>query len=259
MTKDVPSIERFNGKSWRPGGYSAQSPPLVDLDLPETWPQEFRALVEDLGDSPQSLDEFLDQDLEQRASSLFEGHLLTAYHCTRLTRTELESVRNEGLIPLSASHTKVRLERAAESGDISGEQRDWLLREHLAHDPNRAGQVCLFTDKASLNVAREVGWLLRAWGGEGINMSVHTGSPEFQVFETIGIPTVVIAALDLSVHGGRFHPGLVLSALRTLKSDDGGTSVYSWTGVGPNNIIGLEHPNSKFWIEHVWTPAGGFR
>jgi hypothetical protein len=232
---------------------------LVDLDTPKTWPHEFREFIERCDRSCLSFNDFIDGDVESDAAELLDGRLVVAYHCTRLTKSEIVSVREAGLVPLSSTFTRIRLQRAAEDGEITSEQRDQLLDSHLADDENRAGQICLFTDKASLSDSGQIGWLVRAWGGEGINMSVHTQSSEFRMFESIGVPTVVIASLDLRVHGGYRHPGLVLSAIRTMRGDAGGTSIYSRAPIGPENIVSLEHPNGEFWSRFVWTPREGFR
>jgi hypothetical protein len=232
---------------------------LVDLDEPDTWPSNFRKFIEELANDFDPSEGLLDPQVEKFAKTILDENPLRGYHCTRLTLEEIESVRQEGLLPLASDHIKRRIDRILERRLITKELKLRLLDSTAGDETNRLGQIWLFTSTKSLQDPRKVGWLLSAWGGEGINMRVGSRSPDFQVFESIGVPTVVIVALDLRIHADSIHPGLALSALRTLLGLDGGTSIVSGQPIIPEHIIGIEHPSGEYWIENVWTPLGGFK
>lgn len=119
--------------------------------------------------------------------------------------------------------------------------------------------VWFFTERAALSQAPQIGYLVEVWGGEGINMALRGGSPEMERLERVGIPSVVVAGIDLDRHCDYAHPGILAAAVRQLRSGDGGTSIMSHSTVGPEWIEAVEHPGGQFWEQYVWTPQGGYR
>jgi hypothetical protein len=107
--------------------------------------------------------------------------------------------------------------------------------------------------------ATQIGYLVEVWGGEGINMTTPSHSPEMKRLERIGEPSVVICALDLSVHCQYGHPGILTAAIRQQLTGSGGTSLQSGVTVTAEHIGGIEHPGGSFWDQYVWTPRAGFR
>lgn len=232
---------------------------IVDLDDRRTWPRSFGRFIFDLSQVSDFEDSFLPDEVERAAVDLLRGCLIRVYHCTRLTQREIANVRENGLRPLSLDFTETRIANAREDGEITQEQEEFFRKVHVASDSNRQGLIFLFTDRAGLSNAPSIGWLLSAWGGEGINMGVETKSPEFRVFESIGIPTVVVATVDLDLHASRIHPGLALAALRKLHGSTQGTSIVSEVTISGEYIERLELPGSKFWELYVWTPRAGYK
>jgi hypothetical protein len=231
---------------------------IVDLDDRRTWPRNFARFVSDLSEEDDFGDSFLPDEVEDAAVELLQGHLVRAYHCTRLTKREILSIREDGLLLLSREFAMSRLANARTDGLLTLAQEDWLRSINVADDPNRRGRIFLSTDRASLTVASSVGHYLSAWGGEGINMNIESRSAEFRFLESIGTPTVVVAAVNLSDHGSRLSPGLALAALRKVRSVDGRTSFVAERTIGAEYIERLEHPESDFWVRYVWTPRGGY-
>lgn len=90
-----------------------------------------------------------------------------------------------------------------------------------------------------------------------MNFGVESRSPEFHLFETIGIPTVVVVNVDLTIHAARIQPGLALVAVRKLQRRTDETSIVSEIAIGRECIERLEHPESEFWDRFVWTPRNG--
>jgi hypothetical protein len=237
---------------------SALDSHIVDLDDRRTWPRDFRRFISSLPDTIDVEDGPLPDDVELMSNEVLRGHLVRAYHCTRLTMREVASVCAEGLVPLSRAFTEIRIANARADGELTVAQEEWLFAVNVASDPNRQGHIFLFTDRAGLSKASSIGWLLSAWGGEGMNMGVETRSPEFRVFGSIGTPTVVVAAVDLAIHAARIHPGVALAALKRFRSISDGTSIVSQAAIDAEYIERIEQPGSEFWNRFVWTPRGGY-
>jgi hypothetical protein len=231
---------------------------VVDLDDVSTWPDSFLRYVRKLDGEVDAEVSFLSQAIESQAIRSLDGSLIHAYHCTRLTDRESVSVREIGLQPLSFSNAESRIENARIDGEITEDEAFWMKSALVAKEENREGHTYLNTNRSGLSDATSVRWLLSAWGGEGINMGVGTKESRFRRYETIGTPTVVIARLDLGIHGSRISPGVALAALRQLRTGSGGTTVVSDSGVGAEFIESLEHPGGVFWKRYVWTPKNGF-
>ncbi len=231
--------------------------PIVDLDDASTWPAPFRAVVEQAASKTEE-DAWLSDGDELAAVNALSRYRVRAYHCTRLTPREVHGIRSTGIRPLSREFTRERLVNAVADVHLTEQEAALYEQATLASEANRAGMVWLFTDRASLADASQIGYLVEVWGGEGINMAFHSHSPEVKRLERVGTPSVVIVAIDLCVHYQRSHPGLLTAAVRTLRLNGGGTSIQSSVAVGPECIEAIEHPGGLFWNLYVWTRRGGF-
>jgi hypothetical protein len=231
---------------------------IVDLDDANTWPTRFGALVEQAAVGADE-DTWFDISDEAAVEDALTGCRVRAYHCTRLTPREVEDIRFGGLRPLSPEFTLARLTHAVEDGHLTDQEAALYGNTTLPKARNRAGRVWLFTDRASLASAPQIGYLVEVWGGEGINMVLGSRSVEMDRLERVGTPSVVVAAIDLDVHCQRAHPGILTAAVRQLLSKDGGTLIECGVKVGPEYIEAIEHPGGSFWDRYVWTPKEGFK
>jgi hypothetical protein len=230
---------------------------IVDLDDLSTWPASFRRHV---GQAERSAEPepFFGISDDLAAIATLQGARLRAYHCTRLTPREVQSVHTDGLRPLSPEFTFERIADAVTDGHLTEEEGEFYGRTDRPRASNRAGLVWLCASKETLADGHAIGNLVEAWGGEGINMAINSRSPEFKRLERVGRPTVVIAAIDPTVHYARGGPGILSGAVRRLREDVGGTSIECHVAIGPEFIEAVEHPGGAFWSNHVWTPRRGF-
>lgn len=229
----------------------------VELDDVTTWPTVFRTVVEARAANSEK-DDLFDPIDEKRAIQALDGERLRVYHCTRLTKREVDSVRSEGLKPLSVEFTQERIRSAVADGHLTEVEGAFYGQTTLPRDENRSGMVWLFTKRASLSQPAQIGYLVEVWGGEGINMALSSRSPEIRRLERVGTPSVVIAVIDLSRHCDRSYPGVLAASVRHLRYGDGGTSIMCRSIVGPECIESIQHPGGEFWERHVWSPSSGF-
>ena len=73
-------------------------------------------------------------DVLAKASDLIAGAAIIGYHCTRLHGDEIDSIRRDGLLPLSAALAEERVRRRVAAGDLSVEVADLILSKSRADD-----------------------------------------------------------------------------------------------------------------------------
>jgi hypothetical protein len=190
------------------------------LDGIDTWPQSLRDLLNSERDLIRS---YLQE--EKRIHDLVEGdvlirlrppknpHLLRwnsivetirqlirdysiiGFHCTRLTETEIQGIRANGLRPLSPAFTQQRIERLVQEGRISPAAAQALIERNESSASNRAGHVCFFHCLSTLRDASGLYRLFRSWGGEAVYYHHEEDSPAREELRRIGTPCIVVGSL----------------------------------------------------------------
>lgn len=116
-----------------------------------------------------------------------------AYHCTRLTESEMEAMICNGLACLTGAHLRERLARRADAGDITAEDMERLLdraRARMTEWPEgRAGKIWAVPSPRPLADPDELGNPLIYWGGEAILSLVHADRYKLA---NIGLPCIVV-------------------------------------------------------------------
>ncbi|MEV6857449.1 hypothetical protein AB0M89_27025 [Streptomyces microflavus] len=189
--------------------------PIVDVDVPATWPAPLVGLVGELADkarlSVHAPENYQDLDLtshEDTALALLEGHLVRARHHTRLLDHEKDAIRAQGLRLLDAQLVNDRLHQAHALGYLTVQERERLqaVNETVPGQRGRGrreGQVCLtLSAAAQLHHVHGIHRLLTYWGGEAIYRQHGEGSPALATkLRSLGVPSVVTALLDLAAAG----------------------------------------------------------
>lgn len=227
---------------------------IIDVDLPDTWLEEVHNRVAYYarrleGSSASTLDLDISFDEQEAFREELAGTQVKVYHATRLLDHEVESIRAEGLIPLSADLVRTRIKRAAERGALSQDERDELLAGNLfdAGDnvSNREGQVCFFLSVEVLSHSVSGVWnLMTKWGGEGIYFGSFSDLTETRL-KLVGRPSVVVAAVDLSpsqlIHP--VYPGVLKSFVGRLRNhEDYAADVLYKAPVPPVQILDIWQP-----------------
>ena len=157
---------------------------LIQIDRPESWPEE---LKQDLRRASQ-----LSIDNQVRVvGRALEGHTIKGWHCTRLTDTEVDAIRERGLHPPSGETLRRRLEEVAETGLIAKEARDRLLVENSANDGNRTGKIWFCFDRPCKRDEGAIGRFFSHWGGEALYRHHEKDSVTGPILARVGKPRVI--------------------------------------------------------------------
>ena len=193
----------------------------IDEDDQTTWPPQVIKIVNKWaeqykGTTRHTCDLALSLDDENEFRKLLSGHLLRAYHCTRLLPHEVRMIKETGLRPLSANLLCDRINALQEARIINHEEAEELRKTHVfatGEQQNRENKVC-FT--LSMNTFRHnfdgCKPLLYNWGGEGMYMS-YNKSDILNKLTSLSKATVVVAFIDL---GQQNSPHAVFPALHKV-------------------------------------------
>jgi hypothetical protein len=182
--------------------------PVVDVDDSTTWPDQLTHRVHELAEQQRDLiddpTEFACSDLDllerdAEVRQLLDGYLLRGYHASRLLAHEADTIRAHGLRLFDTELGTDRLDAAVKHGYLTTDEHATLVQGVVLTD-NHVGQVCLFLSKTTLTEdAGGLNLLLSTWGGEAIYWPhIHTENPMNAKLRSIGIPSIVVALLDLS-------------------------------------------------------------
>ena len=242
---------------------------LIDVDDPQTWPQDIAAHVEETAERLRGTTEYasdlrLDPSEDETFRSLFEGRLVRSYHATRLLEHEVASIRERGLIPLSPGLISWRIDEALERGFISEEEASRLrlgnvFAERSRTAGTRAGHIALFISRPTLDLHVSGLWsLLSNWGGEGVYMSAGGHELEKEgVLRRLGAPAVVVAGVDVAGSWRRhlIFPGIANSFVgRFLGFEDYGSEVHYYEPITADRIFDIWSPGEAEYDRHGELP-----
>jgi len=152
------------------------------------------------------------QEAAGRVRELAEAYPVVGFHCTRLTRDEIDDVRSNGLRPLSPCFTSQRVDRRVRDGLISPRSAHEFKAANETTAGNRRGMIWFFHCLSTLRDEGAIYRLFRSWGGESIYCRHETNWRPHPVLSRIGTPCIVVATLQPSDVGGlrSFEERLIL-------------------------------------------------
>lgn len=132
--------------------------------------------------------------------ALLRRHTLEGgHHCTRLTESEMASIRRDGMTLQNGRSPAARIQLLRETGVVDEVSARNLTNNNWADQSNRAGVLwfCFYPPKLARESGIEI--FLRNWGGEGLSRP-HTADPVLgRLLSTIGTPCVVIADVPITL------------------------------------------------------------
>ncbi|MEU1227992.1 hypothetical protein [Streptomyces sp. NPDC005828] len=191
---------------------------VVDADDPTTWPQPLADLVYELADDarrkhhdPENYEDLDIDSYEKTVRHVLEGHVVRAWHSTRLLDHERESIRVQGLRLLTPDLVNERLDQARERGFLtSSEHKTLRANNHTVPEhrgwAKREDQICLRLSTAAVVHHGGGGRLLTCWGGEAL-YALHEGTASELAtkLRSLGTATIVTALLDFTTPGAGPH------------------------------------------------------
>lgn len=228
----------FMAPAWPPGGPvgDVDSPgrrrtlsavvanPVIDVDQPNTWPDETRRWAEQRAEALAGSEEYT-SDLSSRLReeeddfrATFGAKKLLAYHCTRLLPHEQQSIRSAGLRVLDETLVHDRIAAAQAQGVLSERARHQVASRNVYAVNNTAGredQICFVLGRSTFDEdADGCHRLLNHWGGE----AMRGGPGDAPLLTEFGTPTIIVAALNLtsSWRHSTTHPALANVFVGTL-------------------------------------------
>lgn len=231
--------------------------PIVDVDVPATWPDPLAGLVGVLADdarrSGHAPECYQDLDLlshEDTVLAHLDGHLVRARHYTRLLDHEKDAISVQGVRLLNAQLVNWRLDQAHALGYLTAVelrtvnetvpgQRGWGKRED---------QVCLTLSAApQIHHIDGIHRLLTYWGGEAVYWQHCEGSPALAgKLRSLGVPSVVTALLDLAAPAQERHsvfPSVVhVFVGKALGHEPADADVFYRSPIPPQRIESIVSP-----------------
>ncbi|MGW3387355.1 hypothetical protein [Streptomyces cinereoruber] len=248
--------------------------PIVDVDVPATWPRSLADLVGELADDARYTDHapeyYQDLDLlsyEGTVLAHLEGHLVRARHHTRLLEHEKDAIRAQGLRLLNAQLVNDRLDQAHMLGCLTDAEHE-RLRSVNETVPGQRGwgrredQVCLTLSAApQTHHVDGIHRLLTYWGGEAIYWQHCEGSPALAAkLRSLGVPSVVTALLDLATpvpEGHNVFPSVVhVFVGKALGHEPADADVLYRSPIPPQRIESIVSPGDQAYDRFPHLPRG---
>ncbi|MEU7028851.1 hypothetical protein AB0A60_19445 [Streptomyces sp. NPDC046275] len=248
--------------------------PIVDVDVPATWPRPLADLVGKLADDARHADHapeyYQDLDLlshEDTVLAHLEGHLVRARHHTRLLDHEKDAIRAQGLRLLNAQLVNDRLDQAHALGYLSNAEHEKLrsVNETVPGQRSwgrREDQVCLTLSAApQTHHVDGIYRLLTYWGGEAIYWQHCEGSPALAAkLHILGAPSVVTALLDLTTpaqEGHSIFPSVVhVFVGKALGHEPADADVFYRAPIPPERIESIVSPGDLAYDRFPDLPRG---
>ena len=167
---------------------------LLQIERPESWPEDLKHSLEQAGGLP------IDNGVRVIERAL-KRYTIEGWHCTRLTDTEVDTIRERGLYPTSEEMLKHRLKEVTAKGIITNEIQNRLLARNGANEEARAGRIWFCFYQPYKTDEDAVGRFFSYWGGEALYRQHERDSVTGPILAQIGTPRVIevevpITAID---------------------------------------------------------------
>jgi hypothetical protein len=177
---------------------------------------------------------------------------LTGYHCTKLTKEEIEGIRADGMFLQNATTLNARIDRLLCSGLISPGVAQCLKDKNQANNSNRANMLWFCFYEPFMAEESGIGRFFRSWGGEALYNSHEKNPVTGATLCNIGIPCLIKANVPIaSMRDSKFPDGVMARVLLSHLGHQLENSIklegYSTKNISVQNIIEIiEHPSARF-------------
>jgi hypothetical protein len=239
----------------------------IDLDAQGTWPEATRRWAvreaERLAGSTEHIGDLaIPLEREDEFRQTFGARKVLAYHCTRLVPHEAAAIRADGLRLLDEQLVRDRIADAVAHGALPDGARRRAETGNvyaIGNTDGRVGQICLIVGRAVFD--DDPGGcepLLGHWGGEAI----RGGPADVPALAGVGVPSIVVAALDLTRrHNDPYTwPALTKLFVGTLLELRGGAaSVHCRQPIPAGDVPDIWQPGHPEYDLHPALPRDAVR
>jgi hypothetical protein len=185
-----------------------------------------------------------------------EARTIRAWHYTRLTDAETDTLRNTGIYASTLETIRRRLDAQVAAGVFSAEIADALFAQSPFHHDEQSGPRSNKFWMTSHPVGIEhsgVTLLLGNWGGEAVYFWLKDAMLE-ELVAGIGKPRVIEMAvpLDATRHAYSASRAIVATFGRTLgcvPDDTGGFDLYATRSLGPQAVLAIHTEGEAVFAE----------
>ncbi len=188
------------------------------LDKIDSWPEEILELIKTNENSLKGffeeehrIDKLATEDLSIRHNRpqnihqnkwiislnkierILQDYSIVGIHATKLLEDEINDIRINGLKPLSKEFANQRIEKAFDTGLISGNLKNELINKNEFDANNRKGKIFVFHCLSTLKNEWGLSKLFGLWGGEAI----YTYLKNSKELKKIGIPCIVLTSIKI--------------------------------------------------------------
>lgn len=183
---------------------------------------------------------------------ILKEHSLIGYHCTKLTKNEIEAIHSKGMLLQNSDSLNERISCLVKSGLLSEYVAQKLVTKNQADDGNRANMLWFCFYKPYLAGRYGIERFFRSWGGEALYNSHENTPVTGAALLTIGKPCLIKANVPIASLKSSYYP--VSSMVRVFLSQRGHQldngiehEGYSLNDIRPENIIEvIEYPSNQF-------------
>lgn len=140
-------------------------------------------------------------ELVEGLEAILIRNWIVGYHCTRLTRSEIDDIKTNGLQILSLSLVKRRLAQCKADGLLSPEHYEYLRNSRDVElslgnrHGQRTGMIWFCANRSTLQDALSVHRFFRSWGGEAVYLGHEEDESIAPILARIGTPYIVKCAI----------------------------------------------------------------
>lgn len=210
--------------------------------------------------SPSSYD-----SLVEEFRDILRRHSLIGYHCTRLTKEEIENIRLSGMILQNSASLGARIDRLLHHSLIDTEVAYCLKDRNQANDDNRSHKLWFCFYNPSIASESGIGRFFRSWGGEALYNSHESDPYTGKMLRTVGTPCIIKVNVPIeSMKESTFPDGAMARVLLSNFSHRLRIPIehegYSIKNIPAKKIIEIiEHPSKEFieltkcdgWIKYA--------
>ncbi len=190
--------------------------------------------------------------LVEEFRDILKMYSLIGYHCTKLTKEEIEGIRANGMFLQNAITLNARIDRLLRGGLICSGVAQCLKDKNQANDGNRASMLWFCFFEPFMAGESGIGRFFRSWGGEAPYNSHERNPVTGTALRSIGIPCLIKANVPIaSMSDSKFPDGVMARVLLSHLGHQLRIPIehegYSTKNISAQNVIEIiEHPSARF-------------